>query len=239
MNNLENSIKDCIAKEIEKGIIEKVIAEQLEKCIEKSISDMFSWGGDVKKVVEEKVKSVMIPYLENYDYSQYIVKLDSVLTDVLKSSTLENRNLLENFKNLMVSEDGSREVKISDIFSEWNEYCKAKIDNDELDFDCGGAYITTSFDVEEVSETWSSYKTFMVRFECEEDEELKFEFSIDAWKPEEGSKYTSNYKNTCGLRSLRYLNDFEILMMRISEGYENIILDSEGDSEDIFIEYEE
>ncbi len=43
MNNLENSIKDCIAKEIEKGIIEKVIAEQLEKCIEKSISDMFSW----------------------------------------------------------------------------------------------------------------------------------------------------------------------------------------------------
>ncbi|MGO5058520.1 hypothetical protein ACTQ4P_12030 [Clostridium sporogenes] len=71
MNNLENSIKDCITKEIEKGIIEKVIAEQLEKCIEKSINDMFSWGGDVKKVVEEKVKSVMIPYLENYDYSQY------------------------------------------------------------------------------------------------------------------------------------------------------------------------
>lgn len=239
MNNLENSIKDCITKEIEKGVIERVIAEQLEKCIEKSISDMFSWGGDVKKVVEEKVKSVMIPYLESYDYSQYIIKLDSVLTDVLKNSTLENRNLLENFKELMTSEDVPRELKISDIFSKWNEYCKDEVDKNELDFDCDGAYITTSFDVEEVSETWSSYKTFMVRFECEEDEELKFEFSIHAWKPKEDSKYTSQYMKTTDLRSLRYLNDFEILIMRISEGYENIILDSYGDSEEIFIEYEE
>ncbi|NFA35142.1 hypothetical protein EXM81_18085, partial [Clostridium botulinum] len=74
MNNLENSIKDCITKEIEKGIIEKVIAEQLEKCIEKSISDMFGWNGEIKKVIENKVKSVMIPYLEDYDYSEYITK---------------------------------------------------------------------------------------------------------------------------------------------------------------------
>ncbi|MGG7163775.1 hypothetical protein [Clostridium ihumii] len=239
MNSLENSIKDCITKEIEKGIIEKVIAEQLEKCIETSISDMFSWGGDVKKVVEEKVKSVMIPYLESYDYSQYIIKLDSVLTDVLKNSCLENKKLLENFKGLMTSENIPRELKISDIFSEWNKYCEDKVDKDKLDFDYDGAYITTSFDVEEVSETWSSYKTFMVRFECEEDEDLKFEFSIHAWKPTEDSKYTSQYMKTTDLRSLRYLNDFEILIMRLSEGYENIILDSYGDSEEIVVEYEE
>ena len=75
MSNLENSIKDCITKELEKGVIEKVIAEQLEKCVEKSISDMFSWGGEVKKVVEEKVKGVIIPYLESYDYSEYIICL--------------------------------------------------------------------------------------------------------------------------------------------------------------------
>lgn len=239
MNNLENSIKDCITKEIEKGIIEKVIAEQLEKCIEKSISDMFSWSGDVKKVVEEKVKSVMIPYLENYDYSQYITKLDSVLVDVLKSSALDNKKMLENFKELMTSEDIKGAIKLSDIFKQWTEHCKETIDKDNIDMDYEGGYITTSFEVEEVSNSWSSYKTYMVAFECEEDEELKFEFSIQAWKPTADSKYTSNYKNSCDLRSLRYLNDFEILMMRISEGYENIILDSEGDSEDTFIEYEE
>lgn len=238
MSNLENSIKDCISKELEKGIIEKVIAEQLEKCIEKSIGDMFSWGGEVKEVVEEKVKSVMIPYLESYDYSQYIIKLDSVLTDVLKSSTLENKRLLENFKTLMTNEDIPEELKISDIFSKWNEYCKEKINKDEIELDYEGGYITTSFDVEEVSESWSNYKTYMVTFVCEEDEKLRFQFGVHAWRPNNESKYTSTYMKTTDLRSLRYLDYFEILMMRISEGYENIILDSCGDSEEIFIEYE-
>lgn len=238
MSNLENNIKDCISKELEKGIIEKVIAEQLEKCIEKSISDMFGWGGEVKKVVEEKVKSVMIPYLENYNYSEYIVKLDSVLVDVLKNSTLENRILLENFQSLMKSED-IKEIKLTDIFEKWNEYCASNIDKDDIEMDYEGADITTRFDVEDVSSSWSSYKTYMVTFECEEDENLKFEFSIQAYKPSENGKYTSNYKNVGDIRSLRYLNDFEILMMRISEGYENIVVDSFGESEDIFIENDE
>lgn len=238
MSNLENNIKDCISKELEKGIIEKVIAEQLEKCIEKSISDMFGWGGEVKKVVEEKVKSVMIPYLENYDYSEYIVKLDSVLVDVLKSSTLENRRLLENFQGLMKSED-IKEIKLTDIFEKWNEYCGENVDRDNIEMDFEGGYITTRFDVEEVSSSWSSWKTYMVTFECEEDENLKFEFTIQAYKQSKNGKYTSDYKNVSSIRSLRYLNDFEILMMRISEGYENIVVDSFGKSEDVFIENDE
>lgn len=237
MNNLENSVKDCISKELEKGIIEKVIAEQLEKCIEKSISDMFSWGGEVKKVVEKKVKSVMIPYLESYDYSQYITKLDSVLVEVLKTSTLDNRALLKNFKSLMASNDAPDEIKLTDIFDQWKKYCEDKIDKDDLEFDSEGAYITTSFNVEEVSESWSSYKIFMVRFECEEDENLKFEFCINSYKPNSNSKYTSTYKGVNDLSSLKNLNDFEIFIMRISEGYKNIIIDCDGDSDDVFVEY--
>jgi uncharacterized protein Yka (UPF0111/DUF47 family) len=103
--NLENSIKDSIAKELEKGIVEKVIAAKLEECITTSLKDKFSWSGEVRKVIDNKVKSVMIPYLENYDYSQYITKLDSVLVDVLKNTALENKKLLENFKELMTSEE--------------------------------------------------------------------------------------------------------------------------------------
>lgn len=239
MSNLENNIKDCIANELEKGVIEKVIAQQLEKCIEKSISDMFGWSGDVKKVVEEKVKSVMIPYLESYDYSQYITKLDSVLVDVLKNTALDNKRLLENFQTLITSEDIPRTIKITDIFEKWNEYCKEEIDKDNIEMDYDGGYINTRFTVEDVSNDWSSYKTYMVVFECEEDENLKFEFSIQAWKPEDNDGFTSNYKNTGNIRSLRNLNDFEILMMRISEGYENIVVDSFEESEEVFIENDE
>lgn len=238
MNSLENNIKDCISKELEKGVIEKVIAEQLEKCIEKSISDMFSWGGDVKKIVEEKVKSVMIPYLESYDYSQYITKLDSVLVDVLKNTALDNKRLLENFKSLMTSEDIPKTIKITDIFEKWNEYCKEEVDSDDIEMDYEGGYINTKFYLEDVSSSWSSYKTYMVTFECEEDENLKFEFSIQAWRPEDNTGFSSNYKSVGDIRSLRTLNDFEIIIMRISEGYQNIVIDSFEENEEVFVENE-
>jgi len=239
MSNLENNIKDCIANELEKGVIEKVIAQQLEKCIEKSISDMFSWGGEIKDVIESKIKSVMIPYIEKYDYSQYITKLDSVLVDVLKNTALDNKKLLENFKNLMTSEDIPKVIKLTDIFDKWNEYCKKEIDKNDIEMDYDGGYINTRFTVEDVSNDWSIYKTYMVVFECEEDEDLKLEFSIQAYEPKEDTGFTSNYKNVGDLRNLRHLNDFEILMMRISEGYKNIIVDSFEEIEEVFVENDE
>lgn len=238
MNSLENNIKDCIANELEKGIIEKVISNQLEKCIESSIKDMFGWGGEIKKAIESKIKSVMIPYLENYDYSEYILKLDTVLVEILKNTTNDNKRILENFKDLMNFEEAPKEIKITDIFDKWNEYCESQIDKDEIGFDCDGGYINTRFYIEDVSNSWSSFKTYMVVFECEEDENLKFEFSIDSFKPENDSKFNSNYKNVLDLNTLKWLNDFEIFMLKISKGYKNIIVDSFEESEEVFIEYE-
>lgn len=238
MNNLENNIKDCIAKELEKGIIEKAISEQLESCIKESIEAMFKWNGCVKKTIEEKIKSTIVPYLESYDYSEYITKLDSVLVYILKNTALPNKEILENFKELMVNEE-IEEIKITDIFKKWNEYCRANIDRDKLDMDYEGGYISTSFNVEEVSNGWSIYKTYMVTFECEEDEKLRFEFSIQSRKPDNNREYTSNYDKPCDLKTLKYMNDFEIFMIRVSEGYKNIVIDSFGDSREIFIEYEE
>jgi hypothetical protein len=190
-------------------------------------------------VIEEKVKCVMVPYLENYDYSKYITKLDSVLVDVLKNSALDNKKLLENFKTLMVGESIPEEIKMSDIFKKWCEYCENNVDKSELDLDYEGGCINVSFSVEDVSNDWSSYKTLMVTFECEEDEDLRFEFSIQTWRKNENEKYSSNYKRPCELNSLRYLNDFDMLLLQVSQGYENIVLDSDGDSDEIFIEYEE
>ena len=100
--NLENSIKDVISKKLEDGSIEKLVEEQLEKGVSNALSSLFSGYGDVTKVIEKQVKSVMIPYLSQYDYSNYIVKLDSILVDVLKASSLENKKMLENFKDLML-----------------------------------------------------------------------------------------------------------------------------------------
>ncbi|SUA70143.1 hypothetical protein [Paenibacillus polymyxa] len=74
---LENSIKDVISKKLEDGTVEKLIEQQLEKGVVNALENLFRSYGDVTKIIEEKVKSVMVPYLESYDYSKYIIKLDS------------------------------------------------------------------------------------------------------------------------------------------------------------------
>lgn len=239
MNNLEKSIKDCISKELEKGIIEEVLREKLKESIEASVKDLFGWSGDIKKVIEDKIKSVMIPYLENYDYSQYITKLDSVLVDVLKDSALENKQLLENFKVLMSSDKEIKNIKLSDIYNKWCDYCKEKIDTDSIDgYDYEGGYINVSMSVEEMSSDWSNYETQIVTFECEEDESLNIEFTIERWK-EYDKHYTLRWKKTRDLESLRYLNVFDMFMMKVNQAYSKIELDTESESDEIYIEYEE
>jgi len=237
--NLENSLKDCISKELEKGVIEKVIAQKLEESVTKALEDMFGWNGEVKKVIESKVKAVMIPYLENYDYSKYISKLDSVLVDVLKNSALENKNMLENFKELMTTENIPNKIAVTDIYKKWQEYCEKEIDKDKIDnYDYEGGYINTSLGAELVNSDWSDYENYIVTFTCEEDEELNVEFMITRWKKYD-KEFRLEWKKTSDLKSLRYLKKFDMYMMNINQTYSKIELDEEYSNDEVFIEYQE
>lgn len=235
MDSLENNIKSCIEKEIEKGIIEKVIAQQLEQCIEKSIKDMFDWGGDIKKVVEKKIKSVMVPFLEEYDYSQYIIKLDSVLTDVLKATTLENKNILTNFKDLIT--EIPKEIKMSDILKEWVKHCRENIEESKIDMDSEGGYITVTLSSNKIGLFYSACEKYIITLECEEDEKLKYEFEIYRF-PDINANFSTYSEEIYTLSSLRTLNEFEIFMLKVAQGHHNIILDIQDDVVDEFIEYE-
>ena len=234
---LEASIKGCITDELNKGVIEKVIANKLEECISSSLTDMFGWNGEVKKAIEEKVKSVMIPYIEDYDYSKYISKLDSVLVDVIKSSTLENRKLLENFKELMTTDDIPKEVKVSEIFEKWTKYCEEEIDREKIDMDCEGGYIETSFEVEHLSEHRTDYEQIKITFTCDEDEELKYEIFAHKWSF--NKKFSVDNEVAKDISSLRYLNKFDMFLLRVCQVGFNLEIDKEEDCCETFIEYEE
>lgn len=235
MSSLENSLKTCIEKELEKGIIEKVIAEQLEKSIEKSISDMFGWSGEIKKVLEAKIKSGMIPYLEAYDYSKYITKLDTVLVDVLNSCSLENKTILGNFKELIG--DPIKEVKMSEILTKWAEHCEKNIDKDKIQMDCEGGYFTATISSEKVNPDWSDFSRYIVLLECEEDSDLKYEFEISKWDKYE-TKFSLRDVKAKEISSLRNLSDFEMFLLKVGQAGNIIELDVEDDSEDVHVEYE-
>ncbi|MBW8603118.1 hypothetical protein HNO13_15450 [Bacillus velezensis] len=240
--NLETNIKDVIAKQMEEGIVEKIVAEQLEKGISKALEHLFSSYGDVTEVIKSKLKSVIVPYLENYDYSKYITKLDHVLVGVLQNTTLENRNLLNNFKGLMSGET-EKTIKLSDLFAKWKNYVAKNVETDELEveFDDGPEYeeVEVSVNVERNEDrSWSSFEHATILFECDHDEEMNFEIPISFYKNGTDKEWDLRYNSVHDLKSLRHLNEFEILLMKLSQNGVGIILDIEWENDSVTPEEE-
>ena len=234
---LEQSIKDVITKKLEDGTVEQLISEQLEKGVKNALENLFRSYGDVTKIIEENVKSVMIPYLEGYDYSKYIVKLDSILVDVLKSSALENKKLLENFKELMVPEK-DKVIKVTELFERWMKYVEENIETDglDIDYDDRPRYesVEVRFEVEYNTErSWSEIERAVVVFECDHDEDMNFEINIHRWKKYDKETWTIDYDSVHDLNSLRNLNEFEVLLMKLKQNYTRLIIDSDGDSDEV------
>ncbi|KOS00986.1 hypothetical protein AM598_19975, partial [Paenibacillus polymyxa] len=128
------------------------------------------------------------PYIESYDYSKYIIKLDSVLVDVLNNSALENRKLLKNFKTVIES-DEEKEIKVSELYERWMKYVSKNVNTSELEVntDDGVSYeyvdVHLSVDYDE-SRSWSSYEYANLIFECEKDEDMNQSIRLYRWKDE-------------------------------------------------------
>jgi hypothetical protein len=241
--NLESNIKDVIGKKLEDGSIEKLIGEQLEKGVANALESLFRSYGDVTKIIEEKVKSVMVPYLESYDYSDYIVKLDSVLVDVLKSSALENKKLLENFKTLMSVSENEKEIKVSDLFETWTKYVAKEVSTDELEvcYDDGVRYeyVNVSFEVDHNEDrSWSSFNHATLVFECEKDEDMNFEIRLSRYTGSKNQNWDIRHDSKHDIRSLRGLSEFEMLLMNLDQNGTKLILDEEYGSDEIVPEAE-
>lgn len=229
--NLENNIKDVISKKLVDGTVEKLIEEQLEKGIKNALENLFRSYGDVTKIIEEKVKSVMVPYLEDYDYSDYVTKLDSVLVDVLKSSALENKQLLSNFQELMIPA-AEKTIKVTDLFEKWKEYVERNVETDGLDIDYDDEptyeYVEVGFEVEDdEGRDWSSFKYATLVFECDHDEKMNFALRLSKWKDEKSEGWDMQYDRVPDLKSLRHLNSFELLLMKLNQNRTTIILDEQ------------
>ena len=235
--NLENSIKDVITKKLEEGFVENIIAEQLENGVRNALKDLLGSYGEVTKVIEKQVKSVMIPYLEKYDYSQYITKLDSVLVEVLKSSALENKKLLENFKDLMIPEE-EKTIKATDLFERYMKYVAKNVKTDGLEicYDDEPTYenVEVSFEVEyNEGRSWSDFERAILYFECEHDEAMNFEIKINRWKKFDKEEWTIDYDSVHSINSLRHLGEFEIQLMKLKQNYTKLILDSDGENDEV------
>ncbi|HIW82675.1 MAG TPA: hypothetical protein H9742_14335 [Candidatus Acetatifactor stercoripullorum] len=212
-----------------------IVKEKFMNALGSAIEDAFRWG-DAKKVIEKKVKEVMVPYIENYDFSEYLPKLDSVLTEIVNSDAcIADKKILENFKGL-VTEPEQKEIKLTDLFKAWVKQCEKDIDTDGLDIDYDDGVSYQSVDCEmrfelEDKPSWSSLQRAVITFENEHDEKLNVEIPVSKWIWGSGKEepYTLSTCKDLTISSLRRLNDFEILLLRLARADAAIIIDRDYD----------
>lgn len=232
---IEKAIKDVINQKMNDGTVEALVAEQLEKGVKNALENLFRSYGDVTKIIEDKVKSVMVPFLENYDYSEYITKLDSVLVEVLQKSALENKQLLKNFKVLIEENDEQKSIKVTELFDKWMTYVEKNVKTDGLEVciedDVRYETVEVRFEVDYgETESWRIYEYATIIFECEHDEEMNFAVRLHRYKKDSNKGWDIEYDRISDLRTLRHINDFELLLMKLHQNNTKIVIDSDCDS---------
>lgn len=235
--NIENGIKSVIETKLQEGIVEKLVAENLEKGINTAISNLMGSYGDITKIIEKKIKDVMVEQLSGYDYSKYIVKLDCVLTDILKNTCLDNKKILENFKELMTDTEIPKIIKVSDIFEQYCKYVAKNVDTSDLEVDTDDGspsyeLVDVTFEViEEEKRTWSSLSEANLFFECEKDEDMNFEIKLTRWK--DGKHWSIKDDGKYDIQSLRRINEFKIYLLKLQQKYVDIQIDTFNGEEEV------
>lgn len=234
----EQRIAEIVEEKLNSGMMEEIIEEKLRKGVSDAVEELFGYRGVGKEAIEEKMKEVMIPVIENHNFNQYVVKLDAVLTDIVKHTNLEeNKKILDNFKNLM-KEPEKKEITLSEIFKKYCEHVAENVDTSELEANCedGDPYyqsVTAIMEVEHEDKEWFSYNfdDCRVKFICEEDESLNCQIRLYRYKSEKNWNIRRN-EGCIEINSLRTLSNFEVFVETLSRGFAEIIMDTESECDD-------
>lgn len=224
--------------------VSEIVKDKFKKAFADAVDSAFRWG-DVKDTIKSKITEVMVPYIEQHDFSEYLPKLDTVLTELVNSDAcIGNKKILENFKELM-TEPEQREIKLTDLFKAWIKYCEKEIDTDDLEicYDDGVSYSPVECTMryeEEDKPSWSSRQRAVITFENEHDEKLNAEIPISKWVWDSGEEepYTLTSFSNIAISSLRNLDEFQLLLLRLARAGTAIVIDGEYDSGDIYPEKE-
>ena len=234
---LEEGIKDCVSKVLEDGTVERIVTEQLQKAIASAVESSMRCYGDVYKLIESKVKEMLVPAIEGYDFSQYVIKLDTVLSQIVNSTTLvDNKRILENFKELMKEDSLPKEMKASEVFKRWCKHVAQHVDTDGLEVDYDGEVAYEGVGVEMTVEheercNVSTVKYARILFTCEHDESLNFELRL--FRLHDGDSWTVYHSvERLNIQALSHMSDFDVFLHNLVRLDCKLILD-EGVMDDV------
>lgn len=244
MANFDEDIKRITNEILQDGTVDKIIREKITKGFESAIESSFSYG-ELRDAIRKRTDEVLVPFIENYNMEKYIVKLDTVLSEIVNSTALtENKKILENFKYLMTEPD-MKTITVSEIFKQYKLYVANEMDTDgrDVQVDDGVYYdpMEVNFEViEEEDRSWSCFDRAILELSVDEEEQqekLNRTIRLDHYKNgKEGWDIISEFNPQ--ITSLRYLDDFDIFLLKLQRANVKLIMDKKSDWDSVISENE-
>lgn len=241
MANFDEDIKRITDEILSDGTVDQIIREKLTEGIESAISNSFRYG-KLEKAVKERVEQVLVPFIEGYDMSAYIVKLDTILTEIVNKSVLvDNKKLLENFQFLMEEPDVT-EIKLTDLFSEYEKFVAKNMDTSgrkvEYEDDVNYEAMNVYFEFEEEKErSWSSFKYATIDFTVDEEDqqdELNRTIRLSMWTGDRKNGWEIRTNTNPDLFSIRNMDEFDLFIAKLQRADVRIIADRLGDEDYVY-----
>lgn len=241
MANFDEDIRRITDEILSNGTVDQIIREKVADGIEKAIASSFNYG-KLEKAVKERVEQVLVPFIENYDMSAYIVKLDTVLTEIVnKSNLVDNKQMLENFRRLM-KEPQITEIKLTDLFKEYKKFVARNMDTSgrKVEWEESPEYeaMTVYFEFEEdLERSWSSFKYATIDFTVDEEEqqdELNRTIRLSKRNGDRKNGWEIRVDTTPNLYSLRNMEEFDLLLIKLQRADVRLVADELGDEDYVY-----
>lgn len=222
MSTFEERVAKTVSEKMNDGTVEKLVADAAEKALKESIDEQFRWNGEAKKIIDEKVKAVMTEAIEHVDLNEYTVKLDTILSEIINSTNLvDNKEILGNFKELMIEPDKDV-ISLKDIFEKYKEYVSESANTSNLEINLDDetpSYQNVTADVTvEMRDSMFGGRYCDLLFKCYEDENLTKKIHLHESRLHGRFRITS-FRGEIDLNSLRYVDKFDIFMMRLNRAF--------------------
>lgn len=210
--DIKEIIKNKTNELIESGKVEKMIEENIQSSIKKSIDSLFG-GYQFQRDIEKKISEEIDPALKSIDLSAYKSMVHARAEQMIKSTLDADlaEKAVEQYKALFMLQD--EEIKISEIFK------LVRGDFISNSDDCYEEYFTLIFDEEESG----SFNYLNIFFDKDPDKTNKeCEYSFRLMKYGDDAEYTisrmdldyhGEIKDKLMLFQPGYLSDFERVLL--------------------------
>ena len=211
----------------------------MTKALKESIDSQFRWSGEARKAIDEKVKEIMVPTIERVNLDEYTVKLDTILTEIINNTNLvDNKEILGNFKSLMTEPDKDV-IRLRDVFEKYKEYVSKNVNTSDLEVyaDDEPRYQNVAVRVSvDTRDSIFGGRFCDLVFECEEDDELTKKIHLHESKI--NRFHIAGFKSELDINSLRYVDEFDIFLMRLDRAFCDITDIMEMQDDDVEVEAE-